>query len=96
MQLRDLSTLTRRMRDDHCRRQPVLPQPDWSSSSVSFCYTAAVLAVGQRFPATRGDNLVLNLLVGFPVQLLLYVYLFAAFIKIRARRRTQSLVGWEF
>jgi hypothetical protein len=46
-------------------------------------YAAAVLAVGQRFPATRGDNLVLNLLIGFPVQLLLYVYLFVAFIEIQ-------------
>jgi hypothetical protein len=46
-------------------------------------YAAAVMAVGQRFPATRGDNLILNVLVGFPVQLLLYVYLFVAFIEIR-------------
>ncbi len=46
-------------------------------------YAAVVMAVGQRFPATRGDNLVLNVLLGFPVQLLLYVYLFAAFIEIR-------------
>jgi hypothetical protein len=41
------------------------------------------LTVGQRSPATRGDNLVLNLLIGFPVQLLLYVYLFVAFIEIQ-------------
>ncbi len=47
-------------------------------------YVAALMAVGQRFPATRGDNLLLNVLVGFPVQLLLYVYLFAAFTEIRA------------
>jgi hypothetical protein len=46
-------------------------------------YAAAVLAIGQRFPATRGDNLVLNLLIGFPLQLLLYVYLFVAFIEIQ-------------
>jgi hypothetical protein len=46
-------------------------------------YTAALIAVGQRFPATRGDNLVLNVLLGFPVQLLLYVYLLAAFAEIR-------------
>lgn len=45
-------------------------------------YGAAVLAVGQRFPATRGDNLVLNALIGLPVQLLLYGYLLAAFTKI--------------
>ena len=50
---------------------------------VQLLYAAAVLAVGQRFPAARGDNLVLNLLIGFPVQLLLYVYLFAAFIEIQ-------------
>jgi hypothetical protein len=46
-------------------------------------YAAAVLAIGQRFPATRGDNLVLNVAIGFPVQLLLYVYLFVAYIEIR-------------
>jgi hypothetical protein len=46
-------------------------------------YAAAVLTLGQRFPATRGDNLVLNVLVGFPVQLLLYAYLFVAFIEIQ-------------
>ena len=46
-------------------------------------YAATILAVGQRFPATRGDNLVLNLLIGLPVQLLLYVYLFVAFIEIQ-------------
>jgi hypothetical protein len=46
-------------------------------------YAAAVMAAGQRFPATRGDNLVLNVLIGFPVQLLLYVYLLVAFSKIR-------------
>jgi hypothetical protein len=45
-------------------------------------YTAAMMATGQRFPATRGDNLVLNVLLGFPVQLLLYVYLLAAFAEI--------------
>ena len=50
---------------------------------AQLLYAAAVLAVGQRFPATRGDNLVLNLLIGFPVQLLLYVYLFVAFIEIQ-------------
>jgi hypothetical protein len=47
-------------------------------------YTAALMAAGQRFPATRGDNLVLNVLLGFPVQLLLYVYLLVAFTKIGA------------
>lgn len=46
-------------------------------------YAAAVMVVGQRFPATRGDNLVLNLLVGIPVQLLLYVYLLVSFIEIQ-------------
>lgn len=46
-------------------------------------YAAALLTVGQRFPATRGDNLILNLLIGLPVQLLLYVYLFVAFVEIR-------------
>jgi 4-hydroxybenzoate polyprenyltransferase len=45
-------------------------------------YAAALMAVGQRFPATRGDNLVLNVLLGFPVQLLLYVYLLAAFAEM--------------
>jgi hypothetical protein len=48
-------------------------------------YATAVLAVGHRFPVTRGDNLVLNLLIGFPVQLLLYVYLFVAFIEMQGK-----------
>lgn len=47
-------------------------------------YTAALMTAGQRFPGTRGDNLVLNVLLCFPVQLLLYVYLLAAFSKIAA------------
>jgi hypothetical protein len=46
-------------------------------------YAAVLMAVGQRFPSTRGDNLVLNVLLGFPVQLMLYVYLFVAFTKIQ-------------
>jgi hypothetical protein len=46
-------------------------------------YVAALMAVGQRFRATRGDNLVLNVLLGFPVQMLLYVYLLVAFAEIR-------------
>jgi hypothetical protein len=45
-------------------------------------YAAALMDVGRRFPATDGDNLVLNLLVSFPLQLLLYVYLLAAFAEI--------------
>ena len=32
---------------------------------VQLIYTGVLMAVGQRFPATRGDNLVLNLLVSF-------------------------------
>ena len=60
---------------------------------VQLLYTGALMAVGQRFPATRGDNLVLNLLVGFPVQLLLYVYLLAAFAKIRADAPTPVVGG---
>jgi hypothetical protein len=56
-------------------------------------YAAAVLAVGQRLPATRGDNLVLNLLVGLPVQLLLYVYLFVAFIEIEHDAPTAVVGG---
>jgi hypothetical protein len=55
-------------------------------------YAAALMAVGQQFPATRGDNLVLNVLLGFPVQLLLYVYLLAAFTKIRPDAPT-AIVG---
>lgn len=50
--------------------------------AAQLLYVAALMALGQRFPATRGDNLVLNVLLGFPVQLLLYVYLLAAFAKI--------------
>jgi hypothetical protein len=56
-------------------------------------YAAALMAVGQRFPAIRGDSLVLNLLVSFPVQLLLYVYLFAAFTKIQTRAPTAVVGG---
>ena len=56
-------------------------------------YAAALMAVGQRFPATRGDNLVLNLLVSFPVQLLLYVYLLAAFTEIRTGTSTAVVGG---
>ena len=50
---------------------------------VQILYIGVLMVVGQRFPATRGDNLVLNLLVSFPVQLLLYVYLLVAFIEIQ-------------
>ena len=60
---------------------------------VQLLYTGALMAVGQRFPATRGDNLVLNLLASFPVQLLLYVYLLAAFAKIRADAPTAVVGG---
>ena len=60
---------------------------------VQLLYTGALMAVGQRFPATRGDNLVLNLLVSFPVQLLLYVYLLAAFANIRADAPTAVVGG---
>ena len=56
-------------------------------------YTAALMATGQRFPATRGDNLVLNVLLGFPVQLLLYVYLLAAFTKIANGAPSAVAVG---
>ena len=71
------------MRDGHRRRESVLPR-GLVVLVVQLLYAGALMAVGQRFPATRGDNLVLNLLVSFPVQLLLYVYLLAAFTKIRA------------
>jgi hypothetical protein len=60
---------------------------------VQLVYTAALMAVGQRFPATRGDNLVLNLLISLPVQLLLYVYLLAAFVDIRADAPTAVVGG---
>ncbi|EHB46984.1 hypothetical protein MycrhDRAFT_6043 [Mycolicibacterium rhodesiae JS60] len=60
---------------------------------VQLLYTGALMAVGQRFPATRGDNLVLNLLVGFPVQLLLYVYLLAAFANIHPDAPTAVVGG---
>lgn len=51
--------------------------------AVQLLYVAALMGVGHRFPAARGDNLVLNVLLGFPVQLLLYVYLLVAFTEIR-------------
>lgn len=50
---------------------------------AQLLYAAAILVVGQRFPAARGDNLIVNVLIGLPVQLLLYVYLFVAFIEIQ-------------
>jgi hypothetical protein len=55
-------------------------------------YAGAVMAVGQRFAVTRGDSLMLNLLVSSPVQLLLYAYLLAAFTEIRTGAPT-VLVG---
>jgi len=60
---------------------------------VQLLYTGALVAVGQRFPATRGDNLVLNLLFSLPVQLLLYVYLLAAFARIRPDALTPVVGG---
>jgi hypothetical protein len=80
--LRDLSTLTAA-----CVTIIVVANLCFLAGMVvvvgQLLYAAAVMALGERFPATRGDNLVLNVLVGFPVQLLLYVYLFVAFITIR-------------
>lgn len=61
--------------------------------AIQLLYTGALMAVGQRFPATRGDKLVLNLLVSFPVQLLLYVYLLAASAKFRADAPTAVVGG---
>ena len=90
--LRDLSTLTAACVTVIVVANLSFPA-EWSSSSVQLLYAAAVMAVGQRFPATRGDNLVLNVLVGFPVQLLLYVYLFVAFIKIRDDAPTAVVGG---
>lgn len=82
IQLRDLSTLT-----VACVTIIVAANLIFPAGMVvivgQLLYAAAVLAVGQRFPATRGDNLILNLLIGFPVQLLLYVYLFVAFVEIQ-------------
>jgi hypothetical protein len=60
---------------------------------VQLLYTGALMIAGQRFPATRGDSLVLNLLVSFPVQLLLYVYLLAAFTEIRTGVPTAVVGG---
>ena len=90
--LRDLSTLTAA-----CVTIIVVANLSFHAGMVvvvgQLLYAAAVMAVGQRFPATRGDNLVLNVLVGFPVQLLLYVYLFVAFIKIRDGAPTAVVGG---
>ncbi len=60
---------------------------------VQLLYTGVLTALGQRHPAIRGDNLVLNLLVGLPVQLLLYVYLLAAFAHITADAPTVVVGG---
>lgn len=56
-------------------------------------YAATLMAVGRRFPATDGDSLVLNLLVSFPVQLLLFVYLLAAFAEIGTGAPTAVVGG---
>lgn len=60
---------------------------------VQLLYAGALVAAGQRFPAISGDNLVVNLLLGIPVQLLLYVYLLAAFADIRAEAPTAVVGG---
>ncbi|WP_428341836.1 hypothetical protein [Mycobacterium sp.] len=79
--LRDLSTLTA-----VCVTVIVVANLSFHTGMAivvsQLLYTAALMAAGQRFPATRGDNLVLNVLLSFPIQLLLYVYLLAAFTKI--------------
>jgi hypothetical protein len=56
-------------------------------------YAATLMAVGRRFPAADGDSLVLNLLVSFPVQLLLFVYLLAAFAEIGTGAPTAVVGG---
>ncbi len=56
-------------------------------------YAATMMAVGLRFPATRGDSLLVNLLMSFPVQLLLYLYLLAAFTEIRTSAPTVVVGG---
>jgi hypothetical protein len=82
IQFRDLSTLTAA-----CVTTIVAANLFFHAGMVvivgQLLYAAAVLAVGQRFPATGGDNLLLNVLIGFPIQLLLYVYLFLAFIEVQ-------------
>lgn len=60
---------------------------------VQLLYVGALIVVGQRFPATRGDNLVLNVLVGVPVQLLLYGYLLVVFAEIRGGAPTAVVGG---
>jgi hypothetical protein len=89
--LRDLSTLTAA-----CVTIVVVANLSFHAGMVvivgQLLYAALVMAVGQRFPATRGDNLILNVLVGFPVQMLLYVYLFVAFLTIGGGAPT-ALVG---
>lgn len=61
--------------------------------TVQILYAAALLAAAHRFPVARGDNLMLNLMLGIPVQILLYAYLFAAFIDIRAEAATAVVGG---
>ncbi|MCP9274023.1 UbiA prenyltransferase family protein [Mycolicibacterium arenosum] len=82
IQLRELSTLTAA-----CVTVIVAANLFFHAGMVvivgQLLYAAAVLAVGRRCPATRGDNLIVNLLIGVPVQLLLFVYLFAAFTQIQ-------------
>lgn len=60
---------------------------------VQLLYAGALLATAQRFPVTRGDNLVVNLLLGIPVQLLLYAYLLVAFADIRGKSLTLAVGG---
>ncbi|MCV7283052.1 hypothetical protein H7J88_25790 [Mycolicibacterium flavescens] len=60
---------------------------------VQLLYAGALLAAAQRFPVTRGDNLVVNLALGIPVQLLLYIYLLVAFADIRGQSPTVVVGG---
>ncbi|MGV0849827.1 hypothetical protein [Mycolicibacterium phlei] len=54
---------------------------------AQLLYAAALVAT------VSGDNLVVNLLAGIPVQLLLYAYLLAAFADIRAGGATAAVGG---
>ncbi len=81
VELRDLSSLTA-----VCVTVIVVANLSFPIGMVvvtgQLLYAAVLMALGQRFPSTRGDNLVSNVLLSFPVQLLLYVYLLVALTKI--------------
>ena len=95
IQLRDLSTLTAA-----CVTTIVAANLFFHAGMVvivgQLLYAAAVLAVGQRFPATRGDNLVLNVLIGFTVNCCYMCTCSWRSSRSSTRCRTHTFALWGF